>query len=129
VRLISVLTAIAAALCLWAPVASADDSSVYGAWVSRDGDFAKLGRQYRKDAKLWVSSGHARQGPVLKVLARSRKLCATVNQAIGAESPSSADGKRGKAAAVASDNFLARAGRAEKRARKAFKAAGVQIKP
>jgi len=145
---------------MWAPVASADDSSVYGAWVSRDGDFAKLGRQYQKDLELWVRSGHKKQAPVLEVIAKTRKLCGTVNAAIGAESPSSADGKRGKSSALASDSYLAQSlgarassirarsagrirkaralaaradsllacsGKAEKRARKAFKAAGVHL--
>jgi hypothetical protein len=148
---------------LLAPVtASASDQSVYDAYVSRDSDFAKLGKQFRRDVKRWKDSGYKRRRAVLKDIPKIRKLIKTVSRAVKAETTSSANGKRAKTAALASMKYLdgslaASAGavraiahghrkkarryadkierlerrsiRAEKNARKYFKAAGVQIKP
>jgi hypothetical protein len=141
---------------------SASDQSVYDAYVSRDADFAKLGKQFRHDVKRWRTSGYKRRQPVLKDIPKIRKLIRTVSRAIKAEATSSANGKRAKAAALASlryldgslasvatgiralasghrerarrsahkaDRLTSRSLKAEKSARKYFRAAGVQIKP
>jgi hypothetical protein len=148
---------------LLAPAAaSASDQSVYDAYVSRDSDFAKLGKQFLRDVKRWKHSGFKRHRAVLKDIPKIRRLISTVSGAIKAEAPSSGNGKRAKAAALASlrylDGSLAASGKtiraiaaghrkaarrysrrinplkdrslkAEKNARKYFRAAGVQIKP
>jgi hypothetical protein len=143
-------------------MASASDQSVYDAYVSRDSDFARLGKQFKRDVKRWTDSGYKRRRPVLRDIPKIRKLISTVSSSIRAEAPSSANGKRGKTAALASMKYLdgslaasrkvihavaahqrkrvrrlaskidrlrARSLKAEKNARKWFKAAGVQIKP
>jgi hypothetical protein len=144
-----------------AGVAAADDSSVYGAYVSRDADFSRLGKQLRRDIRAWVRSGRKEPAAALQTIRESRTALADVARAIKAEDSSSDDGKRGKAAAIASvrdlsrslkvlgggirartagriaaakrlakraDRLLSRSLKEQKAARKAFRAAGVQIK-
>jgi hypothetical protein len=156
------LVAVAIAFGAMAPIALADDSSVYGAYVSRDADFSRLGKQLKQDIKAWVRSGRKRPAAALKTIKESKVVIGDVLDAIKAEQPSSDNGKRGKTAALAStrdlgasltalangirkrtaghlaaarragrraDRLLTRSLKEEKAARKAFKAAGVQIKP
>ena len=156
------LAAVAAALCLLAPAASASDKSVYRAYVSRDQDFAYLGGDLGRSLRRWERSGHRRQAPVLKVLRRGHKLIGELARVVKAEEPSSSNGTRGKKYALATLRYMDRsftflskgirartaghlaaakrymakwrsldrqAGRAEKRARKWFKAAGVRLEP
>jgi hypothetical protein len=149
-------------LALLVPAAAqADDNSVYGAYVSRDADFSRLGKQLKKDIKAWVDSGRKRPAAALATIRQSRKAISEVSGAIKSEQASSDDGKRGKAKALASvhdlgaslkalaggirartngrvaaakrlarrsDALLQRSLKEEKAARRAFKAAGVQIK-
>jgi hypothetical protein len=162
-RVLALAIVAAAALSLLAPgVASASDQSVYDAYVSRDSDFAKLGKQFRRDVKRWTDSGYKRRRAVLRDIPKIRKLISTVSGAIKAEAPSSDNGEHAKSAALASMRYLdgslaasakavraiaaghrkrarrlgnkierlrSRSLKAEKNARKYFKAAGVQIKP
>jgi hypothetical protein len=145
-----------------AGVASADDNSVYGAYVSRDSDFTRLGKQLKKDIKAWVRSGRKDSQAALSTISETKQVIGDVAGAIKAEQPSSDNGKRGKAKALASvrhlggsltalargirertaghvaaarrlarktDRLVSRSLKEERQARKAFKAAGVQIKP
>jgi uncharacterized ParB-like nuclease family protein len=106
-RVLALVIVAAAAAALLAPaVASASDQSVYDAYVSHDSDFAKLGKQFKRDVKRWTDSGYKRRRPVLKDITKIRKLIATVTGAIKAEAPSSANGKHAKAAALASVRYL-----------------------
>jgi ATP/maltotriose-dependent transcriptional regulator MalT len=156
-----VVAVMMAALCVPA-TAAADDSSVYGAYVSRDADFAKLGKQLKRGLRAWKASHYESPGQALSAIQETHKVLGEVTSAIDAEQPSSDDGKRGKAAALASvkaldrsvillsrgikartaghraraaafarksDRQLARSIKAEKTARRAFRAAGVQVKP
>ena len=52
-----VATVVAVVFGIAAPTATADDISVYGAYVSRDADFAKLGKQVWRGLKIWNRSG------------------------------------------------------------------------
>jgi len=162
-RALALAIVVAASLALLAPaIATASDESVYDAYVSRDSDFARLGKQFKRDVKRWRDSGFKRRRAVLKDIPKIRKLISTVSRAIKAEPPSSDSGKHAKSAALASMKYLdgslasvgkgiralasghrkrarryseravrlqSRSLKAEKNARKYFRAAGVQIKP
>ena len=162
-RALALAIVVAASLALLAPaIATASDESVYDAYVSRDSDFARLGKQFKRDVKRWRDSGFKRRRAVLKDIPKIRKLISTVSRAIKAEPPSSDNGKLAKSAALASMKYLdgslasvgkgiralasghrkrarryagraerlqSRSLKAEKNARKYFRAAGVQIKP
>jgi hypothetical protein len=106
-RRVTVVAVLAAALCVPA-TAAADDSSVYGAYVSRDADFTKLGKQVRRGLRTWRQSDFNRAKPALKALAATAKTCDELSSAIDAEQSSSDHGTRAKAAALASINYLGR---------------------
>src|SRR3954468_3020849 len=90
-RLLALAIVAAVAATLFAPaMASASDQSVYDAYVSRDSDFAKLGKQFRRDVKRWRDSGFKRRRAVLKDIPKIRKLIKTVSRAVKAETTSSA---------------------------------------
>jgi hypothetical protein len=157
--LIAVLVAM---LLLPAGVASADDTSVYGAYVSRDADFAKAAKQVRAGTRAWRRSHLKRPGKVLAALRRAGRLTRSLSATVKAEQASTDHGRAGKAAALASlrylrlefvaaagsvraatahkpkrakrlaaqaDRLSKRALAAERRARREFKAAGVQLTP
>jgi hypothetical protein len=157
----AMIVAVMVAALLVPVTAMADDSSVYGAYVSRDSDFTKLGKQLRQGLRAWKASHYKSPDQALNTIQETDKVLGEVTDAISAEQPSSDNGKRGKAAALVSvkaldgsvlalargikartaghrkratrfankaDSLLVRSTKAEKVARRAFKAAGVQIK-
>ena len=103
---IALAVTLAITLGLMAPAALADDNSVYGAYVSRDADFAKLGKQVRRGLRTWNRSGRKKSKPALRALRKTVKACDELIAAIKAEQPSSEHGKKGKAAAIASVAFI-----------------------
>jgi hypothetical protein len=107
-RLITAVLAAAVLLVPAAGVARADDNSVYGAYVSRDADFTKLGKQVRSGLRSWSRSGLKRPKPALRALAATVQTCDELSSAIAKEQPSSSHGARGKKAALASVGFLKR---------------------
>jgi hypothetical protein len=109
VKALLALVILAAAGVLLVPAAaSASDRSVYRAYVSRDSDFASLGRDVGRGLRRWERSGHKRQAPVLKALRRGHKLIGELTAVIKAEAASSANGKRAKKYALASVGLLDR---------------------
>jgi hypothetical protein len=150
------------ALGVLAPVALADDNSIYQAYVSRDSDFTRLGNQLKKDIRAWVKSHRTKPAAALATIRDARGACSDVIAAMQQQPPSSGNGKKARVAAIASvkdlgaslgtlargikartahhaakakrlahksDALLARSLKEQKRARKFFKAAGVQVKP
>jgi hypothetical protein len=145
----------------FAPPASASDQSVYDAYVSRDADFKRLGKQFVRAQRTFRRSGFRMSRPVLRAVGRTVKLLDALRPKIAAEQPSTDAGRRGRAAALASVRLFrkslshVRAGvaalkggrrragarqfrranriadgsaKAERRARKAFRQAGVTVK-
>jgi hypothetical protein len=152
------LTFAIASLGVLAPVAAADDQSVYDVWVSRDSGFAQAGRTFTRA----MAHQPPRTAPALRALRKGLRLIKVVVGAINAQTPSSDAGNRGKSAALESMNLfrlslvhkrravaalaehhrrlanreLKRGSSLTKRslqvqntARQAFKEAGVQVKP
>lgn len=95
-----------AALLVPAGTAMADDNSVYGAYVSRDADFASLGKQVRAGLRTWKRSHYRRPARALRALRKTTRLIGDVSAAVKAEEPSSEPGRRGKAAALASMRYF-----------------------
>ena len=103
---IVLMTVLGALLLVPTGVALADDNSVYGAYVSRDADFAKLGKQVRRGVKTWKQSGYKRPKPLLRALGKLAKACDQLTTVIKAEQASSDHGAKAKAAAIASVHWL-----------------------
>lgn len=104
-RTLLVLVALAA-LLVPAGTAAADDQSVYGAYVARDADFAKLGKQVRAGLRVWKRSHYRRPARALRALRKTNRLIGEVSRAIEAQEPSSDPGRQGKAAALASMRYF-----------------------
>ena len=107
-RAFAVAVALALTFGIAAPAALADDNSVYGAYVSRDADFVKLGKQVRRGLKTWKQSGYKRPKPLLRALGKLAKACDQLTAVIKAEQASSDHGAKAKAAAIASVHWLGR---------------------
>jgi hypothetical protein len=155
------LVAMTAVLGAAAAPALASDESVYQAYTARDADFAKASKQVQRGLRVWADSNFKRTGPVLKALAKTRRLCKQLVASIEGENSETDAGERGKTAAIESvrlisrstvaaakgvragkngrrkrskrllhqgDVLLKRSAAAEKRARKAFREAGVELK-
>lgn len=105
-RLAIALVLAATAVGVLAPAALADDNGVYGAYVSRDADFSRLGKQLKKDIKAWVASHHRKPAPALATIKDSRAACSDVIAAMKGEQPSSDNGTKARAHAVASVSDL-----------------------
>jgi hypothetical protein len=101
-RTVALMAVLTAALLLPAGLARADDNSVYGAYVSRDADFTKLGKQVRRGLRIWKNSGNKRSGPALAALRDTRTAIGELSAAIEAEQASSTPGRHAKSAALAS---------------------------
>jgi hypothetical protein len=103
--LIAVLATVAAAAAV-PQVASAADQDVYNAYVSRDSDFARLGKAFRAGERRWRRSHFRRPGKALRAARETQKLIDAVAAAVTAQASSSAAGERGKAAALDSLKLL-----------------------
>lgn len=91
------------ALLLAAPaIAHADDAAVRAAWNSEDARLAKLTGQTSKALRAWSRSGLKRTGGVLRLLATTERVALAVERRVAQAQPSSEDGARARAAAVAS---------------------------
>src|SRR3954470_5911586 len=95
-RLTIALVVTAIALGVLAPAALADDNSVYQAYVSRDADFSRLGKQLKKDLRAWVASHRTKPGPALATIRDSRSACSDVVAAIKGQQPSSGNGTKAR---------------------------------
>src|SRR6476661_8630974 len=95
------------ALCVPA-TAMADDSSVYRAYVSRDSDFSRLGKELKRGIRTWKASHYKSDGQALSAIQKTHRVLGDVTDAIEAEQPSSDNGKKGKAAALVSVKSLDR---------------------
>jgi hypothetical protein len=104
-RAILVVLALGAMLVPAAP-AKADDSAVYGAYVSRDDDFTRLSKELRRGTRVWERSDYRRPGRMLRALRRIDRTCEELIPAIEREQASSDAGRRGKAEAIASVRHL-----------------------
>lgn len=160
-RRILVIAAALAAVAVAAPVALADDDSVYRAWTAHDDEFAQLGKDLRRQIGAWEDSHYRKGSKAIKTIDRTRATLAQVTSDVNAQQPSSDHGADGKKLALKSnavfdaslakmrkaiklgmagklakmrrarseaEDLAARAIRYEKRARAAFKAAGVAVK-
>ena len=94
------------AMGAFAPVAVADDQSVYDAWVSRDADFARLGREARSAEREWERSNGQRTRRFLRVIRATQRVLREVDAAINAQTPSSDNGTRGKTLALRSNAYF-----------------------
>ncbi len=91
------------ALMLVPSVAQADDTSVYGAYVSRDAEFGKLGKEYRSREAAWQRSASRRNARLLLAnVKKTRTLIAELSGAVKAQPSSSANGERAKSYALRS---------------------------
>jgi hypothetical protein len=91
------------AMMLVPAAAQADDTSVYGAYVSRDAEFAQLGKEYRSREAAWQRSASARNARrLLSTVKKTRTLIAELSGAVKAQQSSSDNGKRAKAYALRS---------------------------
>ena len=104
-RLVLVLLLVSALLVPAMP-ALADDNGVYSAYVSRDADFARLGKQVRRGLRVWKQSDYRRSEPVLTALRRTGALCTSLIGDIEAQEASSDAGRRAKSEAIASVRYL-----------------------
>jgi hypothetical protein len=100
-RVAAVLIAAVIAFGVLAPLALADDNSIYQAYVSRDADFSRLGKQLKKDIRAWVRSGRTKPGAALATI-RSRSTCADVVAEMQSQPPSSDNGLKARDLAIAS---------------------------
>src|SRR3954447_7946581 len=105
-RLTIALVVTAIALGVLAPAALADDNGVYQAYVSRDSDFTRLGKQLKKDIRAWVSSHRTKPGAALATIRDTRSACADVITAVNGQQPSSDNGTKAKKLATASVKHL-----------------------
>jgi hypothetical protein len=159
---IGLATVLVGLLLLPAGVAQADDNSVYGAYVSQDAAFRKLGKQFRRGLRTWKRSHYKNADPAVKALSGSIDKLREVDILLAAEEASTDHGRRAKAEALASVRLLRRAttalrkgireltarkpkaalrharqsrrllkkaAAAETRARREFRAAGIQVDP
>src|SRR3954467_15018054 len=88
------------------PAGPAADNGVYQAYVSRDADFTRLGKQLKKDIKAWVSSHRTKPGAALATIRETRGACADVITALKGEQPSSDNGTKARKLAIASVSDL-----------------------
>ena len=143
-----------------APVAQADDNSVYQAWGSQDAEIERWGEKIRATERSRLSR-RKKAARVIRLLDELRETVAEVTTAVKAEQPSSEKGTEAKSLALKTnarfdggivntrkalrlfldgasagkvDRYLRRgdalfdeAVAYEKRARRAFKEAGVQV--
>jgi hypothetical protein len=89
-----------------APAALADDNGVYQAYVSRDADFTRLGKQLKKDSKAWVRSGRTKPEAVLATIKDTRAVCSDVLSALKSQDSSSDNGAKAKTHATRSVKAL-----------------------
>lgn len=91
------------ALMLVPTGAQADDTSVYGAYVSRDAEFGQLGKEFRSRWAAWERShSSARARRVLSTVKRTRTVIGELSAAVQAQPSSSANGERAKSYALRS---------------------------
>ncbi len=94
---LTILTSLMALMLLPAG-AQADDTSVYGAYVSRDAEFAQLGKEYARAKRTWLRTDRMRR--LLRSVKATRKFIAELSDAVAAQTPSSTEGARAKAYAL-----------------------------
>ena len=99
---LSALLLIATALLVAAPIAQADDESVYRAWTDENTTLAKLEKTLGKNLKTWSNSNGANGGPALERITKIRALVARRKKAVTAEDASTGDGGSGRKNALAS---------------------------
>jgi hypothetical protein len=95
------MVAMLAALAVAAPLAQADDQSVYDAWTAENSTLAKLESALGRNLKAWSRSGGSKGAPALERISRIRALVARRRQAVAAEDPSSGAGGSGRKNALA----------------------------
>lgn len=84
-----------------APVAQADDRSVYKAWKAENKSWATLEDRLEGNLKTWQSSGYRKTGPALETIGKIRALIARRKKAVAAEAHSTGEGKDAKSLALA----------------------------
>ena len=82
-----------AALLAAAPMAQADDQSVFDAWTHENPSLANLQDALAKNLKTWQSSNGKKGGPALERISKIRALIARRKKALAAEEPSTTAGK------------------------------------
>jgi hypothetical protein len=92
----------AALLLVAAPVAQADDQSVFDAWTRENTTLAKLEKALGKNLKTWSSSNGSKGGPALERISKIRTVIARRRAAVTGEDPSTGDGGSGRKNALAS---------------------------
>jgi hypothetical protein len=101
VRRTALLLLALAALLAAAPVAQADDESVFRAWTRENTTLAKLEDALDKNLKTWQRSGGKNGGPALERIAKIRRLVARRRAAVTDEEASTGNGGSGRKNALA----------------------------
>jgi hypothetical protein len=102
VRRTALLLLALAALLVAAPVAGADDESVFRAWTRENTTLAKLESALGKNLRTWERSGGRNGGPALERIAKIRRLVARRREAVTGEDASTGKGASGRKNALAS---------------------------
>jgi hypothetical protein len=105
-RTLLALVAATALLAVGAAPALADDNSVYQAYISRDADFSRAGKEVRRGVRIVEQSNGRRTGPLQRALRKTRNLCTELIEVVEAEESSSDAGRRAKEAAIESIRLL-----------------------
>lgn len=100
-RRIAYLLAALVALAAFAPVAQADDQSVFDAWVRENNALAKLETALGKNLKTWSSSSGRKGGPALERITKIRALIARRTAAVNDEDASTSKGASARKNALA----------------------------
>ena len=158
---LSILLLVLALSVVAAPVAQADDNSVYQAWIAHDAEFDKHGAAVRKNERS-DRSARSKAKRLIEIVEAARKTLAENTAGVDAQQPSSERGGDGKTLALKSnarldlsflstrkamrlfldgasrrkvvryldraDSYIDEAVRYEKKARTAFRDAGVTLK-
>jgi hypothetical protein len=101
VRRTALLLLALAALLAAAPVAQADDESVFRAWTRENTTLAKLESALGKNLKTWSRSDGRNGGPALERIAKIRRLVARRRAAVTDEDASTGKGASGRKNALA----------------------------